>query len=199
MTLHISAADAARMTAFLDAEAAPSEPTAHIVFGTNQRIPAELVAQRHHAGLAPLIILTGGMNRRTGVVESVEHRRVLVELGVDDSVIRHEATSLTTEANVELALPFLLEALESGLKLTAVCKWYHRRALHLLRRYLPDVPSFHGITWEPIYDDLALTRSNWWHTSHGAASRVLHEWRAIPERLAAGSLADVERIDGAWR
>jgi len=199
MTVHISSDDAARMTAFLDAEAPPSEPTAHIVFGTNQPIPAELVARRHHAGLVPLIILTGSVNRQTGVVESVEHRRVLVGLGVDDSVIRHEATSLTTQGNVEQALPFLHEALESGLKLTAVCKWYHRRGLHLLRRYLPDVRTFYAVTWEPIYDGVTLTRSNWWHTSHGAARRVLHEWRAIPERLAAGSLADVERIDGAWQ
>ncbi len=199
MTLHISPGNAARMTAFLDAEAPPSEPTAHIVFGTNQLIPAKLVARRFHGGLAPLIILTGGVNRQTGVVESVEHRRVLVELGVDDSVIRDEATSLTTQANVEQAMPFLFEALDSGLKLTAVCKWYHRRAMHLLRRYLPDVPSFHAVTWEPIYDAVPLTRSNWWHTSDGAARRVLREWRAIPERLATGSLADVERIDGAWQ
>lgn len=199
MPEHVSSADAARITAFLDAEAPPGEPTAHIVFGTNQPIPAELVARRHHEGLAPLIILTGGANRRTGVVESVEHRRVLVGLGVDDRVIRHEATSLTTQSNVRLAMPFLLEALDSGLRLTAVCKWYHRRALHLLRRYLPDEPSFHAVTWEPIHDGVPLTRSNWWHTSDGAARRVLREWRAIPERLAAGSLADVDRIDGAWR
>ena len=199
MTVPISSADAARMTAYLDAEAPPSEPTAHIVFGTNQPMPAELVARRHHAGLAPLIILTGGVNRQSGVIESVEHRRMLVGLGVDDGIIRHEARSLTTQANVELAMPFLLEALESGLKLTAVCKWYHRRTLHLLRRYLPDEPSFHAVTWEPIVEGVTLTRSNWWLTSHGAASRVLHEWRVIPERLAAGSLADVERIDGAWR
>lgn len=196
---HVSSADAAHITAFLDAEAPPGEPTAHIVFGTNQPIPAELVARRHHQGLAPLIILTGGANRHTGVVESVEHRRVLVALGVDDRVIRHEAASLTTQENVELALPFLCEALESGLKVTAVCKWYHRRALHLLRRYLPDVPGFHAVTWEPIYDGVTLTRSNWWHTSHAAADRVLHEWGAIPERLAAGSLAYVDRVDGAWR
>lgn len=172
MMEHFSPADAARITAYLDAEAPPSEPTAHIVFGTNQPIPAELVARRHHDGLAPLVILTGGVNRHTGVVESVEHRRVLVELGVDPAAIRHEITSLTTRANVEHAMPFLREALESGLGLTAVCKWYHRRALHLLRAFLPDVPGFHAVTWEPIYDDVALTRSNWWRTSPAALGRA---------------------------
>jgi hypothetical protein len=34
---------------------------------------------------------------------------------------------------VELSLPFLREALALGLPLTAVSKWYHRRAIHALR------------------------------------------------------------------
>lgn len=199
MTEQLSPAKVARITAYLDAEAPPSEPTAHIVFGTMQLIPAELIARRHHDGLVPLIILTGGVNRHTGLAESDEHHRRLLELGVPEAAIRREAESLTTRENLERALPFLREALEAGLGLTAVCKWYHRRALHLLRAFLPDVPEFHVVTWEPIYDGVAVTRSNWWHASNAATDRVLHEWRVIPERLAAGTLAEVERIDGAWR
>lgn len=195
----ISAGEAARITAYLDAEAPPNEPTAHIVFGTNQPIPAELVARRHHAGVAPLIILTGGANRHTGVVESVEHRHLLLERGVTNAVIRHETSSGTTHGNVEHGLPFLQEALESGLGLTAVCKWYHRRALHLLRAFLPEVARFHAVTCEPIYDGLAVTRSNWWFATPAIVGRVLHEWRVIPEGLAAGSLPSVERVDGSWR
>lgn len=199
MTDNVAATDVARITAYLDAEAPPSEPTAHIVFGTSQSFPAELAARRHHDGLAPLIILTGGVNRHTGVVESAEHHRLLLELGVDEAAIRHETTSLTTRANVEQAMPFLEEALESGYGVTAVCKWYHRRALHLLRTFLPHVPRFNAVTWEPIYEDVALTRSNWWRTSPVAVRRVLHEWHSIREGLSAGTLAEVERIGGAWR
>lgn len=199
MTDELNQAEAARITAYLDAEAPPTAPTAHIVFGTNQPIPADLVAKRHHEGLAPLIILTGGVNRHTGIVESAEHRRRLLQLGVPEAAIRSEAASLTTRQNVEQALPFLREALDSGLGLTAVCKWYHRRALHLLRELLPDAFEFHAVTYEPIYDGVALTRANWWRVSPGAFERVLYEWRVIPERLAAGTLAEATRTDGAWR
>ena len=199
MSEAISVADAARITAYLDAEAPPTAPTAHLVFGTNQPIPAKLVARRYHEGLAPFIVLTGGLNRSTGILESEEHRRILLALGVPEAVIRHEGISETTRANVEHALPFLEEALHSGLMLTAVCKWYHRRAIQLLRAFLPDVPSFHAVTWEPMYDGAALTRSNWWHASPAVARRVLREWQVIPERLANGSLAEVELGDGAWR
>lgn len=195
----ISAADAARITSYLDAEAQPPMPAAHIIFGTNQARPAELVARRYHDGMAPFIILTGGVNRRTGVVEAIEHGRILLEHGVPEAIIRYEDTSLSTQANVERALPFLHEALRSGVMLTAVCKWYHRRAIQLLRVFLPEVPSFYAVTWEPSYDGVALTRSDWWRTPPPAARRVLREWQVIPERLATGSLREVERVDGAWR
>jgi len=195
----ISAADAARITAYLDAEAQPTMPAAHMIFGTNQARPAELVARRYLDGLAPLIILTGGVNRHNGVVEAIEHRRILLEHGVPEAIIRYEEASLTTQQNVEHALPFLHEALRSGLLLTAVCKWYHRRAIQLLRAFLPDVPLFHAVTWEPTYDRATVTRSDWWRTSPAAGRRVLREWQVIPERLAAGSLREVELIDGAWQ
>ena len=195
----ISAADATRITAYLDVETLPVMPTVHVIFGTNQAIPAEMVAHRYHQGLAPFIILTGGANRYTGVLEAIEHRRILLEHGVPEAVIRYEDSSTTTRGNVERAQSFLHEALRSGLVLAAVCKWYHRRAIQLLRALMPEAPFFHAVTWEPIYDDVTVTRSDWWLKSPISAQRVLKEWRVIPERLAAGSLKEVELVDGVWR
>ena len=104
----ISAEDAARITAYLDVHAPATKPTAHIVFGTNQPTPAEVVAGLYHEGLAPLIILTGGVNRHNGIVEAQVHRRILLERDVPEGVIRYEDTSATTRENVEQALPFLV-------------------------------------------------------------------------------------------
>jgi uncharacterized SAM-binding protein YcdF (DUF218 family) len=191
--------EAARITSYLDIEAPPTTPAAHVIFGTNQLTPAQLVAHRYHQGLAPLIVLTGGINRHTGVIEAHEHRRVLLKHDVPEAAIRYEDKSATTQGNVQLALPFLHEALESGLILTAVSKWYHRRAVQLLRALLPEAPFFHAVSWEPMYDGVPVTRSDWWLRSAIAAQRVLKEWRVIPERLANGSLKEVELLDGAWR
>jgi len=191
--------EAARITAYLDVEAPPTMPAAHIIFGTNQPTPAEVVARRHHQGLAPLVILTGGANRHTGVIEAREHQRILLQNGVPATAIRCEDTSTTTRGNVENALPFLQEALRSGLVLVAVVKWYHRRAIQTLRRVLPDAPFFYAVTWEPIYDGVRVTRSDWWFRSALAAERVLKEWRVIPERLADGTLTEVKLVAGAWR
>jgi uncharacterized SAM-binding protein YcdF (DUF218 family) len=195
----ISTEDAARITAYLDVQAPPTKPTAHIVFGTNQPTPAEVVAGLYHEGLAPLIILTGGVNRHNGIIEAQVHRRILVEHGVPEGVIRYEDTSATTRENVEQALPFLHEALDSGLGVTAVCKWYQRRAIQALRMLLPEAPPVHAVTWDPVFGRAQVTRSDWWFRSAVGAQRVLREWRVIPERLANGSLKEVELIDGAWR
>jgi hypothetical protein len=61
----IPAGRAAEITAFVEIEAPPppGHPAAHLIFGTNQAEPAVLAADRHHDGLAPLIIATGGVNR----------------------------------------------------------------------------------------------------------------------------------------
>jgi uncharacterized SAM-binding protein YcdF (DUF218 family) len=195
----ISDRDAATITAYLDVHAPPEGPAVHVVFGTEQATPAELVAQRYQRGLAPLIILTGGVNRHTGVIEAEEHRRVLLERGVPESAIRYEDRSTTTQGNIEQALPFLRAELGSGVPLTAVCKWYHRRAIQGLRALLPQVQRFHAVTWEPWYGGVTVTRSNWWFRSPVGAQRVLREWRVIPERLEAGSLREVVLVDGAWR
>ncbi len=194
-----SPAEAERIAAYLDVHAPPAGPAAHIIFGTRLPTPAELVAQRYHEGLAPLIILTGGTNRHTGVVEARLHRHILLERGVPEGAIRYEDSSTTTGENVQRALPFLHEALRAGLGLTAVCKWYHRRALQRLRLLLPEARAFHAVTWEPAtVDGVKITRSEWL-TSLATAQPVLKEWRVIPMRLADGTLREVELIDGAWR
>lgn len=194
-----SPAEAERIAGYLDVHAPPAGPAAHIIFGTRLPTPAELVAQRYHEGLAPLIILTGGVNRHTGVVEAHVHRRILLEHGVPETAIRYEDSSTTTGENVQRALPFLHEALRSHLDLAAVCKWYHRRALQRLRLLLPEAPSFYAVTWEPAtVNGIKITRSEWF-TSAVTAQPVLKEWRVIHERLADGTLREVELVNGAWR
>jgi len=194
----VSPEEAARITAYLDVHAPPARPAAHLVFGTYQPIPAEVTARQYHQGLAPLIILTGGANRHTGIIEAREHRHILLEHGVPETIIRLEDTSRTTRGNVEGTLPFLRKALRSGLVVAAVCKWYHRRAIQTLRLLLPEAPFLHAVTWEPIYDGVKVTRPDWF-TSAAGTEHVLREWQSIPQQLADGTLTEVKFLDGAWQ
>jgi uncharacterized SAM-binding protein YcdF (DUF218 family) len=195
----IPAGQIAEITAFVDIEAPPppGQPAAHLIFGTNQARPAEIAADRYHRGLAPLIIATGGVNRHNQVNEAREFRNILTGSGVPETAVRVEDRSASTWQNVEFALPFLREALESGLTVTAVCKWYHRRTVHMLKTQLPEIGSFHVITWEPAYDGLPVTRDAW-PAIPGGRRRVLREWEEVPRRVADGTLAAVSLDGGAW-
>jgi uncharacterized SAM-binding protein YcdF (DUF218 family) len=187
------------ITAYVDIEAPPpDEPTAHIIFGTNQPQPAAIVAERYHRGLAPLVIATGGVNRHNGVVEGRNFYRLLTESAVPDSSIRVEDQSVNTWQNVELSLPFLRKALALGLPLTAVSKWYHRRAVHVLRTLLPEVAFFYAISWEPVYAGAPVTRDNWPQTPDGRR-RVIREWQEVPRRVGDGSYREATMVKGAWR
>jgi len=108
---------------------AGTEPSALVLFGTNQAAPVHLAAGRFHRGLAPLIIATGGINRHNGIVEGREFARQLAAAGVPASAVRVEDQSKDTWQNVELSMPYLREALAMGLSLVAVSKWYHLRVV----------------------------------------------------------------------
>jgi hypothetical protein len=195
----MSAGQAMTITAFVDIQAPPPSglPTAHVIFGTNQFKPAGLAVERYHRGLAPLIIVTGGVNRHSGIVEGQEFRRFLAGRGVPDEAIRVEDKSASTWQNVEFALPHLSEALESGLALTAISKWYHRRAVHSLKTLVPGIGSFYALAWEPVYEGRLVTRTDW-PLIPGGSRRVVREWEEVTRRVADGSFKDAHLANGAW-
>jgi uncharacterized SAM-binding protein YcdF (DUF218 family) len=194
----LSPGQVTEITAYVDIEARPPPaPTALLIFGTNQRLPADIAASRYHSGLAPLIIVTGGINRHNGVVEGQMFRQLLHAAGVPDSSVRVEDQSADTWQNVELSLPFLREALSRGLPLTVVSKWYHRRAVHALRTLLPEADVFYAISWEPLYAGALVTRDNWPKSTDGRR-RVIREWQEIPRRIAEGSYRDAAKTNRAW-
>ncbi|MCO6008922.1 YdcF family protein [Actinoallomurus purpureus] len=144
-----------------------------------------------------MIIATGGVNRHNGIIEGREFRRLLIERDVPDSVIRYEDQSADTWQNVEFSRELIREALSLGLQVTAVSKWYHRRAIHVLRTLLPEVGPFHAISWEPMYAGELVTRDRWPGIPDGRR-RVIREWEEVSRRLIDGSFQAVNISDGAW-
>lgn len=188
------------MAAFVDIDVPPPDGSsaALFIFGTNQVAPIEITAERHHAGLAPLIIVTGGTNRHDGRVEGPWMRDELIACGVPHEVIRVEAEAANTEQNVINSRPFIREALDAGLPLVAVSKWYHRRSINALATHAPDLGLWYAIGYEPIYAGRAITRDNW--PSHpDGLRRVVRESEEVPRRIADGSLVAAAIVDRAWQ
>lgn len=189
----------ATLTAAVDIDAPPpdGEPVALVLFGTNQAAPARIAADRYHAGAAPLIIATGGINRHSGITEGREFARQLADTGVPGSAIRVEDQSEDTWQNVELSMPYLREALAMGLPLVAVSKWYHLRAVYCLRTQLPEAVPLYAIGWDPVYAGSLVTPDNW-PSSPDGRRRVIRESREVPRRVAEGSYQAAVKKDGAW-
>jgi uncharacterized SAM-binding protein YcdF (DUF218 family) len=186
-----------QITAFVDIEAPPTGPAAHFVFGTNQTLPADLVADRYQQGLAPLIIATGGVNRHNGIVEGHVLRDLLIERGVPKDVIRVEAESADTWQNVQNSATFLDEAVQLGLPVTAVSKWYHRRAIQILAAMHPKAAPLHGLSYEPVYSGVPITRDNWPEHPDGRR-RVIREWQETRRRITDGTFIPLQRVNGAF-
>jgi DUF218 domain-containing protein len=122
----------------------------------------------------------------------------LTEVGVPGSAIRVEAQSTDTWQNVEMSLPYLREALDMGLRLAVVSKWYHLRAVHCLATLLPEATPFYAISWEPVYAGALVTRASW-PDIPGGRRRVVRESEEVPRRVADGSYRAARKADGAWR
>ena len=83
---------------------------------------------------------------------------------------------------MERSLPFLCEALASGLPLTAVSKWYHRRAIHALHTLLPEAGFCYAISRRPVYSGALVTRDSWPKNPDGRR-RVIREWQEVSRRV----------------
>lgn len=192
--------DIARTTGAVDITAPPPDiPAALVLFGSNQYDqPVRIVAERYRRGLAPLVIATGGANRHDGTVEGRELERRLRAEGVPADVIRVEDQAANTWQNVQLSLPYLREALDAGLPLVTVSKWFHLRAVCILHTLLPEAVPLYAIGWEPVYGSTPVTRENWPMVPDGRR-RVLREAREVPRRIADGAWLPVEKEAGGWR
>ncbi|PJF21813.1 MAG: hypothetical protein CUN56_09175 [Phototrophicales bacterium] len=159
----------------------PTRADVIFVFGTRLDTPAYRAASLWHLGIAPVIVLTGGENRRTGTNEAQAHRRILLDAGIPENRLIIEDRSTNTLENVTFALPLLQKEVTSLKVVLAVCKWHHsRRALMTLKKHLPYGVRYYANTYEQFPRHAP---------SHSA---VLKDWENIPRYLARGHLAYIE-------
>ena len=168
-----------------------------IVFGTRFPMPVAIAADLLARGKVPLVVLTGGVNRQTGVVESLTHRDLLLAAGVTPQQIVVEQTSTNTLENVLFALPLIARVVDPGtvLHIAVIAKWHHcRRCLMTLKRWWPVPVTMYPCT----YDQPGAPRDGWWLDEPGHAT-IGKDWFNTPRYLERGDLAEVEWQNGAYR
>ena len=188
-------ADYARIGAYV-VVATPLEPAdLCFVFGTRNGVEpfADVIADHFHRKFYSRIVITGGATLNEPIPESDVIKERLVARGVPDEAILCERSSANCLENVVQALP-LIDA-EFGLgnisSLIAVGKISSaRRYLMTLKRHWPAARRmFLPVNYFGVPDN------QWWQ-SEPFRTRVLGEWRKIPDYLARGHLCELDAEDG---
>jgi uncharacterized SAM-binding protein YcdF (DUF218 family) len=185
-----------RITRYLDIQATPEQADVALVFGSMSNIPAQIAASLYQEGIVDQIVLTGGINRKSGQLEAENHLRILLAEGIPDHKIIFESKSTNTMENVRFAREAMAEKLELALieSVVAVAKWYHsRRAVMTLKRFLPPGIRYFTVTYE-LHN---IRRDNWWLNEVGRHC-VLKEWNCIARYLEQGDLALIQPENGAF-
>ncbi len=164
-----------------------------LVFGTWNawKGSVEKAAELYRTGLVPKIIVSGGINAQTGIIEGDHMANELINLGVkrDDILIENESTN--TLENVLFSLKVIDK--EIGLKsihtIVGVVKNYHaRRSLMTLRRHTPANIKLKAAAYYSEY--YPFTKDNWAESESGKKN-VLEEIEKIKTYLAKSDIAEL--------
>lgn len=159
------------------------------VFGTKLETPMPIVAELLGREKVARVLLTGGVNKATGVVESMAHKELLLKMGIAEERILTETRSKNTQENVTFGLEKLWSIFryKEINRIVAITKWYHaRRALMTLKAQLPKHIELCNVSYEPP----ECTRENW-TKSPEAIWLVTKEWKTIPQYQEFGHLAEL--------
>ncbi len=191
--MDLSDRDVLKITSYLDATTPlPEKSDLIFIAGTRLLTPALIAADLFKKGIAPYIVVTGGINRYTGENEANAHHDALVKHGVSSDCVIVENRSTNTLENVTFSLALIQErvALASLSSVLVIAKWMHsRRVLMTLKRHLPYPIRYYAHTYEPE----GITPENWHLNPRAESANVLKNWENMPQYLEWGHIEEVRR------
>lgn len=164
-----------------------------LVFGTWNawKGSVEKAAELYKKGLVPKIIVSGGKNASTGIIEGDHMAHELIALGIKNEDILIENKSTNTLENVLFSLKVIDK--EIGLKnihtIVGVVKNFHaRRSLMTLRKHIPTHIKLKAAAYDSEY--YPFTKDTWTESEAGK-NIVLGEVEKIKTYLAKGDIAEL--------
>ncbi len=151
------------------------------------------VVTLYKTGLVPKIIVSGGVNKVSGIIEGDLMAADLARLAVPREDILVENKSTNTLENVLFSLPIIEESLglDNVKTIVAVVKNFHaRRALMTLRKNLPARVVLKSASYVPL-PLFNFTKDDWFLSEVGR-EKVLGEMEKIKKYLANGSIMELK-------
>lgn len=179
-----------KITEYIFINSKPQRADLAIVFGSRHKEPLLKVLELYRGGFVSKILLTGGINKKTGKNEAEEMFKSLINIGIDKKDIILENKATNTLENVLLSKRIIENKIgfENIKTIIIITKHYHsRRCLMTLKKYFPKTVAIISIPYE-IY---GFNKNNWPKSVKGK-EKVLSEWDKIKTYLKK---KDIEELD----
>jgi len=180
-----------KITDYIFLKSNPQKADLALVFGTRHQEAVDKVYKLYCDGLITRILISGGKNKITGRNEATEMSNKLIKMEVKKEDIILEDESTNSLENVLFSKKIIEQnfGFKKINKIIAVVKHYHsRRVLMTLKKHFPNNIELIPVTYE-IY---GFTANDWFKNEVGK-EKVLSEWTKIPEYLAKGDIAEIEK------
>jgi len=179
-----------KITNYIFLEEEPQHADIAMIFGTKYDEPVYKVYDLYKKKYTAKIILSGGINRKTGENEAIRMQKILLDLGVNKNDIILEKNSTNTLENVLFSKKIIDNkiGLDNIKKMIVIVKNYHsRRVLMTLKKHFPTKIKIIPIS----YNLFNFTKNNWFKNEIGQ-EKVMGEYKKIKKYLAKG---DIEELD----
>lgn len=164
------------------------------VFGTWNAFydACKKAAEVCNKGLVPKLVVSGGVNKRSGLNEGDLMAQEIMKQGVSQGDIFNENKSTNTLENVLFSKEILDQKI--GLNtihiIVAIAKNIHmRRALMTLKRHMPSSITLKAAAYPSAYYG-NITKENWYQSDVGRGY-VVKELEKIKMYLAKGDLVEL--------
>ena len=167
----------------------PKQSDLAIILGTRYTDPIPYAINLYQEEIVPKILLTGGINRHTGINEAQHHFDLLRAENIPESAIIVEDQSTNTLENITFSLELLKKEnlLKDSLSIIIIAKWFHaKRVLMTFRAHYPSGTKY----YLQNYDVTGITPENWYQ-SEETYDKVASNWHKIPKYLEKGDVAPI--------
>lgn len=178
-----------KITEYIFINSKPQRADLAIVFGTRHKAPLLKISELYENGFVSKILLTGGINKKTGDNEAEEMSKYLIKIGINKNDLILENKSINSLENVLFSKKKIEKCVgfDNIKKIILITKHYHSRRIAMtMKKHFPKSIKLIPITYE-IY---GFTKDDWSESSIGK-KKVLGEWRRIPKYLAKGDIEEL--------
>jgi uncharacterized SAM-binding protein YcdF (DUF218 family) len=160
-----------------------------LIFVLGNRWPGSMLVgiELYKKGLAPWMLISGGINRIAGFNEFERFKSIALEHSIPDEAILGEGTAQNTPQNFIKTKRIVEEKIGWKNVKDVILVGFAYHSWRAIRTAWAQWPEDINYSFVPVIDDRNIQADNWWKTEEGI-NIVLHEAEKIPKYMLQGDV-----------